>query len=131
MAAPKRVLKSNLNDSCKRMTDLIFSYLTDRLNPTLKRQFEKHLRICPNCVNFLNTYKKTVSLAGSLSEDEVPHDVRNNVLAFLRRKMHGIPVFFLSLIAQVTSSASSLTAHCQSMEPFTGSKCREKGGSRR
>ena len=103
MATPKHVLKSNLNDSCKRMTDLIFRYLTDRLTPTLKREFEQHLRLCPDCMNFLNTYKKTVSLAGSLSANEIPHDVRTNVLAFLRRKMHGIAVFFFSLIAQVTS----------------------------
>jgi hypothetical protein len=102
MAIPKHVLKSNLNDSCKRMTDLIFRYLTDRLTPTLKREFEQHLRICPDCMNFLNTYKKTVSLAGSLSANEIPHDVRTNVLAFLRRKMPGIAVFF-SLITQVTS----------------------------
>lgn len=77
------------------MSDLIFSYLTDRLGSTLKREFEKHLRLCPDYVNFLNIYKKPVSLAGSLCADEIPNDVRTNVLAFLRRKIHGIAVFFL------------------------------------
>ena len=90
-------------DSCKQMTDLILSYLNDRLSPTLRREFEQHLRICPDCVNFLTTYKKTVALAGCLKVGEIPEIVRANVLSFLRRKMHGIAAFFLSLLAQATS----------------------------
>lgn len=85
------------------MTDLILSYLDNRLGQQLKREFEQHLRICPDCVNSLNTYKKTRALAGSLSLSEIPEVVRGNVLSFLRRKMHRDAVFFFSLIAQATS----------------------------
>jgi len=102
MAKLKQSAKSRLNDSCKRMTDLIFNYLTDQLSPALKDEFERHLKICPDCVNFLNTYKKTVSSAAALTRAAIPPNVRKNVLAFLRRKMHRIAAIFLYFVTQLT-----------------------------
>ena len=87
MAKQKRTRRSRENVSCKSITDLIWKYLGNRLDPTLKDQFEEHLRICPDCVNFLNTYKKTVSLARSLSAGAIPAKVRANVRDFLRRRI--------------------------------------------
>lgn len=102
MAKLKRATKAQSNDSCKRITDLIFNYLTDQLSPTLKDAFERHLRICPDCVNFLNTYKKTVSSTASLTAAALPANVRKNALAFLRRKMHRIAVILLYFLNQLT-----------------------------
>jgi Putative zinc-finger len=72
------------------MSDLIFDYVTQRLSPSLTREFEQHLTICPDCVNFLNTYKKTVSVAGRLNSTAIPAKVQENVLAFLRKNMKRI-----------------------------------------
>ena len=103
MPTAKRASRTNANDSCKKITDLLFNYLTDRLTPPVRTEFERHLRICPDCVNFLNTYKNTVSLTGSLGTREIPRNVRRTVLAFLRQKMHRIVVLFFSLLAQATA----------------------------
>jgi hypothetical protein len=43
----------------QRITDLIFDYLADRLVRGSTREFERHSKICPDCVSFLNTHKKT------------------------------------------------------------------------
>ena len=102
MAKLKRAKQSQKNVSCKSITDLIWKYVSDRLSPEVKREFEEHLRICPDCVSFLNTYRKTVSLAGSLRASAVPASVRANVRAFLRQKISGSAAFFLYLISQVT-----------------------------
>lgn len=72
--------------TCQQITDLIADYLNDKLIPTVKRDFQQHLRICPDCVNFLNTYKKTVSVTGSISPEEIPAAVRNNIVSFLRNR---------------------------------------------
>ena len=64
----------------------VLGLLTDRLSPSLTREFEQHLKICLDCVNFLNTYK-TVAVAHSLNPAAIPAKVRKNVLAFLRKKM--------------------------------------------
>jgi Putative zinc-finger len=102
MAKLKRTSKSRVNDSCKNMTDLIFNYVTDKLGPSLKDEFERHLKICPDCVNFLNTYRMTVTRTKSLQPAAVPVKVRKNVLAFLRRKLHRIAALFLYLSSQLT-----------------------------
>jgi Putative zinc-finger len=84
---PKRTQapKTSTSKTCKQLSDLIFDYVTQRLSPSLTREFEQHLRICPDCVNFLHTYKKTVSVAGRLNSTAMPAKVRENVLAFLRK----------------------------------------------
>jgi anti-sigma factor RsiW len=102
MAKRKRVQPSRANVSCKSITDLIWKYLSDRLGPTLKREFKRHLRICPDCVSFLNTYKKTVSLARSISASTIPAHVRANVRAFLRKKIRRLAAIFLYLLSSVT-----------------------------
>jgi hypothetical protein len=75
------------NKTCKQMTDLVFDYLNGKLGPSIKRDFEQHLRICPDCVNFLNTYKKTVSVTRSIRPEEIPPRVQNNILDFLRTRV--------------------------------------------
>ena len=100
MAKGKPASAARKSDSCKKITDLICNYLADRLSPTVKREFERHLRLCSDCMNFLNTYKKIVSLTGALSAGELPATVRANVLAFLRRKAHPIATLFFYLAIQ-------------------------------
>ena len=98
----KRRQPSRAEVSCKSITDLIWKYVSDRLSPTLKCEFEEHLRICPDCVNFLNTYKKTVSLARSISASTIPANVRANVQAFLRKKIRRLAAIFLYFLSSVT-----------------------------
>ncbi len=52
-------------ETCKDATSLIFEFLSGELNPETNSEFEKHLEICPDCVAFLNTYRKTVELTRS------------------------------------------------------------------
>src|SRR5262245_12001401 len=89
--------------TCKEITKLISDYVRDRLEPGLKREFERHLNICPDCVNFLNTYKKTASLSRALHLSSIPAKVRDNVLEFLRRKMRRIAVLLFCLAGQFSS----------------------------
>ena len=88
MAARKATTKVLTNKTCKQMTDLVFGYLNKTLGPRVKRDFDQHLRICPDCVFFLNTYAKTVALTRSVRAEDMPAKVRNNILEFLRRRSH-------------------------------------------
>ena len=72
--------------SCKQITELVLDYLSGNLRPNVKRDFQEHLRICPDCVHFLNTYKKTVSATGTVRPEEIPAKVKNNILRFLRKR---------------------------------------------
>lgn len=83
--------------TCKQIADLMLDYLTDQLHPTVKQEFTKHLSICPDCVSFVNTYKKTVQSTATLRTEDMPPKVRDNVLGFLRKKLRrvGAIVFYL------------------------------------
>lgn len=48
--------------TCKNETSLIADYLSSNLPPPLLNAFEKHLKLCPDCAAFLETYKKTIDI---------------------------------------------------------------------
>ena len=75
-------------ENCKEVTGLIGDYLNDRLTPAIRREFTRHLRICPDCVNFVKTYQKTITATQSVPIEGIPSGVRKNVLDFLRKKLH-------------------------------------------
>ena len=103
MARRKSAKKVPNNKSCKEITDLMLDYLTDKLTPTIKREFMEHLSFCSDCVSFLNTYKKTVAATGTIRPEDVPPKVRESVLAFLRKRVYGMLAFFSVAIAQLSS----------------------------
>lgn len=48
--------------TCREVLDFIMAYLGDELTPEQRYEFERHLGVCPSCVNYLNSYKATVTL---------------------------------------------------------------------
>lgn len=87
MAAGKKATTLFTDRTCKEITALIHGYLNDKLSPSVKRDFKRHLRICPDCVSFLRTYKKTMAASQSLRPAEMPPNVRDNILDFLRSRV--------------------------------------------
>jgi len=92
--------------TCKQIADLMMDYLTGRLNPTVKEEFARHLSICPDCVSFVNTYKKTVQSTATLRTAEIPPNVRDNVLDFLRKKLRRVGAIAFYLISQISQLAA-------------------------
>ena len=69
--------------TCQQITDAIIDYLTGAMRPESARRFADHLRRCPDCVAFLNTYESTVRATRSLSYEDVPDEMRARVRQFL------------------------------------------------
>jgi hypothetical protein len=86
--------------TCRQMTNLVLDYLTNRLNSRTKREFEQHLGICPDCVNFLHTYKKTVMVTNSVKSTDIPAHVRDNILSFLRKHVRRMGALLLYFVTQ-------------------------------
>jgi Putative zinc-finger len=84
---PRRKATRLTSKTCKEITALIGGYLNDTLSFSVGRDFKRHLRICPDCVNFLNTYKKAATLTTSIRSEEIPIKVRTTVLDFLHERM--------------------------------------------
>ena len=46
--------------SCKEMIDFLADYLDGELPTAQRTEFDRHLAVCPSCVNYLETYKATI-----------------------------------------------------------------------
>ncbi len=68
---------------CSELLRLLFDYLEGRLSPELHAELEDHLAACGSCVQYVHTYRSTVSLLGSLSEDDLPPELRSRLRVFI------------------------------------------------
>ena len=55
--------------SCRDVFDFIMAYLDGELTPAQRHEFERHLGVCPSCVNYLDSYQATVKLGKSAMQN--------------------------------------------------------------
>lgn len=72
---------------CRDIGDLLHDYLEGGLEPALRRQLETHLADCPGCLAFLNTYRRTVSVARDLRCEDIPPELQRKLRSFIRQKV--------------------------------------------
>jgi hypothetical protein len=68
---------------CSRVVLLLSDYLEDRLPVDVRQDLEQHLGGCHSCTSTLDTFRTTVSLLQSLSEDDLPEELRLRLRSFL------------------------------------------------
>jgi predicted anti-sigma-YlaC factor YlaD len=56
--------------NCREFVDFLMSYLDGELEQEPARVFEEHMRLCPPCETFLDTYKDTIRLGKFACQDE-------------------------------------------------------------
>lgn len=99
MTKRETTAKALTNKTCRQMTDLVFDYLNGKLALSVKRDFEQHLSICPDCVSFLKTYKTTVAMTRSIKAERLPPKVQKIILAFLRKRIRRIALCLFCVAA--------------------------------
>ena len=68
---------------CSELLGLLVDYLEGRLPASTHADLEQHLAACPGCIQYLRTYRSTVSLLGSLKDDDLPPELRSRLRAFI------------------------------------------------
>ena len=68
---------------CPRIVSLLSDYLDGRLPADIRRDLEQHLGGCSECAKFVDSFRSTVSLLQSLTEDDLPEELRLRLKAFL------------------------------------------------
>ena len=71
--------------TCRQAVELVTDYLEGTLPRRQRRRFEKHLRGCPNCTEYLEQIRATIRLAGRVEPDELDADTREGLLDLYRR----------------------------------------------
>jgi predicted anti-sigma-YlaC factor YlaD len=56
--------------SCRELTEFIQRYLDRELPDDQRQVFETHLRLCPPCLHYLESYQTTVELEKDCAERE-------------------------------------------------------------
>ncbi|MEP5729502.1 MAG: zf-HC2 domain-containing protein [Sulfitobacter sp.] len=73
--------------TCEVFESFILAYLEDELSPDQRRVFERHLKVCRSCRQYLADYRMTLAATQSLSVDDkvalenVPEDLITAILA--------------------------------------------------
>jgi anti-sigma factor RsiW len=72
--------------SCEEEVTLIGDYVSSSLSPRVAAAFETHMQACPDCVAFLQTYKKTIEATRAFLET---HSVTDRQRKLLLRPLYG------------------------------------------
>jgi anti-sigma factor RsiW len=83
---------SDLSVTCREVLTFLWAYLSGELEPEKKKDFDGHLKVCPSCVAYLDTYRTTVELSKGAFHDpacepgieEMPEDLVKAVMAVRR-----------------------------------------------
>lgn len=70
--------------SCEQVNTFITMYLDNDLPEADRASFEKHLRMCQNCHAYFDQYKATIQAVKSAEAVEIPADLIEHTLEFLR-----------------------------------------------
>lgn len=64
--------------SCREFIEFLIDYVENALPEQQRREFDRHMSMCPACVAYLNTYRQTIA-AGKAAlgrpEDPLPEEV--------------------------------------------------------
>ncbi len=70
--------------TCRELIDFIADYLEGSLAPADRREFERHLSVCPPCVAYLDAYKKTLTLTRGAMKDGSPDEMPQELIDAIR-----------------------------------------------
>ena len=51
--------------TCREFIDFLDDYVENRQKDNVRDTFERHMEACPDCVDYLKTYRETILLARS------------------------------------------------------------------
>ncbi len=70
--------------TCREVVEIVTAYLEDALSPADRSRFEEHVAGCDGCTNYLGQVRETIRLTGSLTEEQVPPELRRALLGAFR-----------------------------------------------
>ena len=75
--------------SCHDLVEAITEYLEGVMDPAERAGIDAHLAGCPGCQTYLEQMRTTISLTGRLTEDAIPVEGRDELLAAFRAARAG------------------------------------------
>jgi anti-sigma factor RsiW len=70
--------------TCREVVDLAAEYVDGAMPPDEATLFEMHLNFCDGCFTFIDQIRETASLAGRITEEQVPEETKTKLLEAFR-----------------------------------------------
>ena len=67
--------------TCRELVELVTEYLDGSLSRRDRARFEAHLDGCTNCTEYVEQFRETIRLAGTLRESDVSPEAEAVLLA--------------------------------------------------
>ena len=71
--------------TCQELVELVTDYFEDTLAPAEHSRFEQHLKRCKGCRAYLAQMRRTIQVAGRLTEATLPAGAKEELLELFRR----------------------------------------------
>ena len=70
--------------SCHQLIEFCLDYVEGSLPDDEELRFQRHLSVCPDCVRFFETYRRTPEVSREALKAQMPESVRESVRSYLR-----------------------------------------------
>jgi anti-sigma factor RsiW len=70
--------------TCKELVEVVTDYFEGRLSAVERLRFEEHVAFCSWCATYLEQMRNTISLTGTLAEEDLSPEAREQLLDAFR-----------------------------------------------
>ena len=70
--------------TCREVVELAAEYVDGAMSPEDATLFEMHLNFCDGCFTFIDQIRETASIAGRITERQVPEETKAKLLEAFR-----------------------------------------------
>ena len=75
------VLRNRKKLVCRELVELVTDYLDGNLSRRDRARFDAHIADCVNCTRYLEQFRETIRLTGTLRESDVSPEAETELLA--------------------------------------------------
>ncbi len=74
--------------TCRELVRLVTDYLEEALPEIERRRFDTHIAACHGCTTYLAQIRDTIRITGTLTEESLAPEARDQLLAAFRTWNH-------------------------------------------
>jgi anti-sigma factor RsiW len=77
--------------NCRQLAELLIDFVSGELSPEMAERIQKHLRCCPPCEIYLETYQLTIRLTRRLPCTPLPPELAGRLRTVLEEASRQSP----------------------------------------
>lgn len=70
--------------NCNEIVEVVTAYLEGALKRRDRKAFERHIKKCGGCGNYVEQIRITIETVGRVEADELPQEIRDDLVAAFR-----------------------------------------------